>query len=448
MKKLYKLNLIAASAGLLTVGLAGSALAAFHLGGVANCGGCHSMHSPSTANMYLLHGGDQSSTCLNCHQQGTTGDFAVYNGASGYYISGNGSDTTVPTQFSPGGDFSWTKRGYAWTNEDGVATTETGASHGHNIIAADYSYGVDPDNAVSPTAGINAGFPADKLACNSCHDPHGKYRRFADGSIDTAGAPIIASGSYASSPVPTGDAFLPDATAVGAYRLLAGQGYDSVSYKAAGGQDYAGVPMAVAPDTYNRQETAAQTRVAYGANATGAPGGVTTWSNWCATCHGGMHSDVNAGLTHPVDQPLNGSTLGDLSAIYNAYINTSNTIGGDSTTSYLSLTPFAQNAGAFADLAANAQFDDSALAGPIGDDQVMCLSCHRAHASGFKNMLRWNNESALITVANGYPVAGTDNPDFVRGRTADDWTAAYYGRDAAVFGDYQRSLCNKCHAKD
>ena len=42
---------------------------AFHSGGVAECGGCHSMHSPNPAGTSLLTGSDPSSTCLSCHER-------------------------------------------------------------------------------------------------------------------------------------------------------------------------------------------------------------------------------------------------------------------------------------------------------------------------------------------------------------------------------------------
>jgi len=35
-----------------------------------------------------------------------------------------------------------------------------------------------------------------QLACSSCHDPHGKYRRLQSGAVARTGAPIKASGSY------------------------------------------------------------------------------------------------------------------------------------------------------------------------------------------------------------------------------------------------------------
>ncbi len=423
MKKFYKMNLVLASAGLLTVGVAGSALA-FHSGGVAECGGCHSMHSPNMAGSFLLIGSDQSSTCLNCHE--SPGDTAPRS----YHISTADADMGAgisPIQRSPGGDFGWVKKTYSWTGRDGVTPVyEEGDRHGHNIVAADQGYVADATNLTAPGGTMAAA----SLQCNSCHDPHGKYRRMSDGTIATTGAPIIGSGSYATSKVPAlGEA-------VGAYRILAGAGYSST---ASIGLTFTGVPAAVAPASYNRSEAATQTRVAYGAQTTG---GNNQWGQWCGTCHGDMHS--SGAYVHPVDQPL-GATI---AALYNAYVK-SGDVTGTSLTSYLSLAPFAQAAGDFASLAANAVSDDTALAGPVMADEVMCLSCHRAHASGFNSMLRWNNESDFIVYDSHYPDALTAGETFyARGRTSAELEDAYYDRPATNFATYQRGLCNKCHAKD
>jgi hypothetical protein len=70
----------------------------------------------------------------------------------------------------------------------------------------------------------------------------------------------------------------------------------------------------------------------------------------------------------------------------------------------------------------------------------MCLSCHRAHASAFDSMLRWDGNATFITGAAQYAGVGS--------RTAAQATAGYYDRTAAQLGSYQRSLCNKCHGKD
>ena len=142
---------------------------AFHSGGVAECGGCHSMHGPNSAGSSLLIGSDQSSTCLSCHEH--AGDA----GPSGYHISTASADMPAgvpPLQRTPGGDFGWLKKSYAFAVR-GTTIAEDGATHGHNIVAADFGYEVDPINSAAP----GGTFPSAQLACNSCHDPHGKYRR-------------------------------------------------------------------------------------------------------------------------------------------------------------------------------------------------------------------------------------------------------------------------------
>ena len=416
MKKTYKLNLAVAGAGLLTIGLAGSALA-FHSGGVAECGGCHTMHTQPAGGKFLLVGTDQSSTCLSCHEH--AGD----TGPSSYHISTADADMgpgLSPLQRTPGGDFGWLKKTYNWTVR-GTASTEAGDSHGHNIVAVDKGYTADATNTTSP----GGSFVAANLQCNSCHDPHGKFRRDSTGAIVTTGAPIIGNGSYATSAVPAAG------QAVGAYRLLPGAGYTNST----GTNVFTGSPAAVAPSTYNQTEATNQVRVAYGAKSTA---GSATWGQWCSSCHADMHTSSGK-LVHPVDQNL-GSTI---SGLYNSYVK-SGDLTGTSATAYLSLVPFAQGAAAsdFASLKANANNTLATSAGPASTDQVMCLSCHRAHASGFPEMLRWNNEYEFIVTNGAYLGSNT------MGRTENEWKAAYYDRPATNFATYQRGLCNKCHAKD
>jgi hypothetical protein len=127
-------------------------------------------------------------------------------------------------------------------------------------------------------------------------------------------------------------------------------------------------------------------------------------------------------------------------------------LSGSSTDSYLSLTPFIEGnptGSDYAALKAIARSDDTFLNGPTGADLVSCLSCHRAHASGFEYAMRWNPESELLTYDGQWP--GNDNgapPQFARGRTEAEMQTAYYERPASTFATYQRSLCNKCHVKD
>jgi hypothetical protein len=426
-----KVSLVIMAAALLTVGFSGMAYA-FHSGGVAECEGCHSMHSPKAGGSFLLVGTDQSSACLTCHQG------ANDTGPSSYHVSTADSKLGAglsPLQRTPGGDFGWLKKTYTASGSGTNTYREEGATHGHNIVALDFGYVADSTNTTAPGGNI---FPSNQLACTSCHDPHGKYRRLASGTIATAGAPIKASGSY--STTAGAEAATPDATgAVGVYRLLAGAGYSK------GGVTFAGVPAAKVPSGYNQSEATNQVRVAYGV-ATG--GGHVTWGQWCATCHTDMHTD-NKPYVHPVDQNV-GSTV---STAYQQYVK-SGDMSGSSATSYLSLVPFATNSSNYTTLAGLAMNNNSQLGGPASTDQVTCMSCHRAHASGFVEMLRFDNGYEFTTVNSQY--VGSDNTSVTgsraylqhRGRLNAEWQAAYYDRPATTFATYQRVLCNKCHAKD
>lgn len=409
----------------------GSPASAFHSGGVAECSGCHSMHAPAAGGSFLLLGSDQSSTCLGCHEH--AGD----TGPSSYHISTAPADMGTgvpPKQRTPGGDFGWLKKTYTTTIR-GEAYTEDGSMHGHNIVANDKSYVVDPTNATAP----GGTFPSAQLACNSCHDPHGQFRRLSTGTIAKTGAPIIASGSYATSSTPGYSEPPAAGTALGVYRLLAGAGYTK------GGATFNGNPAAKAPSTYNRTESSTQTRVAYGIASSG---GHVTWGQWCATCHPNMHSTSGSGgsnYVHPVDRDL-GSTI---STNYKSYVK-SGDLTGDGINGYSSLVPFIQNTADYSALAGNAVNNDTKLTGPSTTDQVSCLSCHRAHASGWPHALRFNIEGEFMVYNSLYP--GTDTtstvPQFHLGRTSAETQAAYYDRPVTQFASYQRVLCNKCHAKD
>jgi len=219
-----------------------------------------------------------------------------------------------PLQRGPGGDFGWLKKDYTFTVR-GTTSTELGETHGHNIIAADFDYSVDLANASAP----GGSFPSAQLGCQSCHDPHGQYRRLTGNIVSDTGLPIKASGSYSG-----GANNEPTATeAVGVYRLLAGNGYNQ------DGITFQGVPAAKVPSSYNRTEAATQTRVAYGHATTN---GQVSWGDWCATCHPDMHSSGN--YVHRVDETL-GSTIAQ---IYGQYVKTGEMTGAAGS-SFTSLVP-------------------------------------------------------------------------------------------------------------
>ena len=440
--KYLKLAVAAAAA------LAFNSAYAFHDGGVATCSGCHVMHNATNGvanstlkpnskilgfvptgqpafsgvvNSFLLKGADQSSTCLSCHQG--TGSYKVYDAA--------GTATGVaPGNFSPGGDFAWTKKSTSWTSPR--SGSHDGARSGHNIVAKDFGLLAD----VTMTKAPGGSLVQSNMQCNSCHDPHGRTRLLNDGTFATTGAPIVGSGSYASAyaagPLP------PAGEAYGVYRLLNGTG---VTSSAAPGVTFNAVPVVVAPDTYNQDESVNQTKVAYGSGV----------SEWCGSCHPGIHSKTAAGLVHPTDN-VGGALNGNL-AIYNSYVK-SGDLSNTQATSYISLVPYQENNTDRQQLAALAKSDSPTYAGPVAGASVMCLSCHRAHATGFDSMVRWNPSAEFLTVDGQYAnyVAGSTNEfeygNYSIGRTATENAAAYYKRPATAFATFQRQLCNKCHAKD
>lgn len=408
---------------------------AFHDGGVGECEGCHTMHnsyegmpvtatSPTgTTSKYLLKGSDESSVCLNCHQK--TGEI----GPSAFHVSTADTDMplgTPPRQLPPGGDFGWLKKNYTWMPSLGATVQSSpGDSHGHNIVAQDYGYFADAYKTSSP----GGFYPATNMGCTSCHDPHGKYRRSADGSISPVGTPIKASGSLAGSPEPD------PLQSVGVYRLLGGVGYVPKSLSPGFAFSY-NPPSAIAPDTYNRSEAVTQTRVAYGAGM----------SDWCRNCHANIHTDaVPTPLKHPAGSP-NGILDAAYTSYYDQYIKDGDLTGIEAN-AYLSLTPFEVGSTNYATLRSIVNMTPAK--GPSSSDgtpAVMCLSCHRAHASGWDGSMRWNNTTEKIVHNGAYSQESDPFQPFGQGRNALEAQKAYYDIPASAFASEQNPLCFKCHA--
>ena len=382
-----------AAAGFLAFALGGPA-SAFHGGGVATCDGCHTMHqsadnplgsddapNAAVASGFLLKGTDASSTCLNCH--------AGAGKATSYHIFSE--DASAQT---PGGDFFWLTKSFTNSNWSGDVISDPDQM-GHNVIAADWNLTQDLNNTAAP----GGAYLSVNLGCTSCHDPHGQVL----GGTGGGQLPISESGSYGDVPVA--------GTIAGNYRLLGDTGHG-----------LAAAPIAVTQYATRFAETDAA-HPAYGQGM----------SEWCGSCH----PDFVVPVVH---KHIAGNTavLGSLASNYNSYIETGD-FNGVPATSYNALVPFERQETDKATLLA----DYTGTAGPdASDDNVMCLSCHRAHASAFENITRWDmTEEFLIDSLPGATELGT------MGVT--DVTAPYYGRDiTTVFGAYQRSLCNKCHVKD
>lgn len=248
-----------------------------------------------------------------------------------------------------------------------------GERHGHNVVAA--GFGLVPDGTLwsAPSNG-SVTYQSAWLQCTSCHDPH--------------------------------------TTAQESYRLLGSTGYKGGS-RAVGIRFTNPSPQALpCPGPGGTlQAESDRDHPDYG----------TGMSEWCINCHSGFAS----GHSHPAGP---NSRLGALAAHYNTYQGTGN-LSGSEATAYDFLVPFERGRGAVGTLRC-ARTD-----GPTSDATVMCLSCHRAHASAFGGIGRWDFGTPYLSTS-----AILSSPE---GRNA------YYGENILQrYDPYQQSLCNKCHGKD
>jgi len=426
-----KISIIVIAVALVAFGLSGAAFA-FHGGGVASCESCHTMHNSKDgavmsrtttttgvqaanlavgqAGAYLLQGTDQSSTCLNCHG----GANKVTAGS--YTVLSYGANVTIPSQRTPGGDFGWLRKG---------------SKKGHSIVAADYLLTAETTKAGNMAPGGT--YPVGSLHCSSCHDPHGKYRRLSSdpaGNYVTTGEAIAESGSYGVDPT--------NGEAVGAFRLLGGMNYLPKSMEAFPALALSAQPiMAATISSYNSSETTTETITNYGDSTVGA---------WCTSCHAKMHNTATNGtavLVHPND-----TNMTALFNLYNAYSSSGKT--GGTFAGYTSLIPVAYDNVKQNSLLSGHFTKGASIA---GSDKVMCLSCHRAHASGIDYMLRFPSvEEMVVADPSGNPTyakGGTSTSiSTVSGLSPQELQAALYDRAPSTWGAGQRTLCNKCHAKD
>ncbi len=279
--------------------------------------------------------------------------------------------------YGPGGDFYWLTKTYSWSSHGGTATSE-GDAHGHNVVAP--GRGLTQDATLTQAPGGT--FQSQYLGCTSCHDPHGNTNfRLLYG---TEMGPVYNGGRYnfsAAAPLAKGNS---RRTMVGA--------------------------------TNGNETNSKHTIYKSG------------MSEWCANCHTNFHAGNTTNFVHPTGEDMGSS----IAATYNAYVSTDDLLGGNAATSYWGIVPFE---------AVNVDLEtaDSMnyTAGPTAADQVMCLSCHRAHASPFEDIARWDMAETFI--ADSHPMI-TDG-----GAVQSDVDNMYY---EYTFVQNQRSLCNKCHAKD
>ncbi|ACG74393.1 cytochrome c family protein [Anaeromyxobacter sp. K] len=417
---------------------------AFHAGGVAQCEGCHTMHNSTTAatgtastvmgnnptigqaSKYLLQGQDPSSTCLICHGRAGVSSYHVYEPSLVTATTSTFAATMV--NFTPGGDFGW--QANTGFNQGGKTKR-----FGHSVLAAAYAGMTSDSRAAAPAGDVAGVYDGAAFSCISCHDPHSKARMSADGTIINTGLPIAESGSY-----PVGGA-LPAGTAMGAYRLLAGVGYQP---KSSPTQPAFAVnpPVAVAPSSYNANEAATFNAATRGGQVVVAYG--NGMSEWCATCHPGMHNNTNTSgsiFKHPAGDTATMSAT--VAGNYNSYVKSGDLTG---TNAYDAIVPFEQHTDrATLETKAVGVAGTPAINAVAGTSGVMCLSCHRAHASPYEFALRWADKEFIIENGEYYGFEAAARGEW---RTSAIIQAGHQNRPATAYATFQKSLCNKCHAKD
>lgn len=135
-------------------------------------------------------------------------------------------------------------------------------------------------------------------------------------------------------------------------------------------------------------------------------------SDWCANCHGFYHQNLpgQSDFKHGVNAPIRGRRQ----TTYNVYEGDGNPTGGTAATAYLPEIPFEE-----------ATTTSTSTAGPGSAAFVMCLTCHRAHASSAPAAGRWD-----------FNVESLDQDGMASG----SWPLPN-----PYPGPAQGSLCAKCH---
>lgn len=211
-------------------------------------------------------------------------------------------------------------------------------------------------------------YDSSRMGCNSCHDPHGNTN----------------------------------------FRMLYGVGATAADYP--GGYQFS-YPAPIAQGNSPQTGLADPGAEKFGQHTAYISG----MSEWCANCHEGIHSATTTNTVHPVDISL-GSRM---SSIYNEY-RTSGDMSGDRATAYLPLVPFEDVANTV-----------SSTSGATASSKVMCLTCHRAHASPFRDAGRWDFDQTYSLL---------NRP------SSEPYLAQYVNNPLEPTN--QRNLCNKCHAMD
>jgi hypothetical protein len=328
------------------------------------CVNCHTMHnsqnnSPmnwdtsSTPNEALLRG-----SCIGCHGQAPSGANNIINNTP--QVLHNATTDLA------GGNFAYITTS---AKRDAADTGATQNSVGHNVIDLGGTYQetilTSPPGDENTTGITNANFTCGGVrGCHGDRTQTGSYAAVRGAHHANDG--VLKFGAIS-------EAGQGGTTAL-SYRFLKG-------VKGGEDSDWQATSETADHNEYKGDTTMGTSSSTYPAN--------NTISGLCAECHGYFHgtttSEAGSGdpwLRHPTDVSLPSS------GEYAAY------------TTYSLTAPVARTA-----------IPDSpgSTVTPSGsaDDIVMCLSCHRAHASPYYKMMRWDYKSWPGVGTNGCNICHT-----------------------------------------
>ncbi len=316
------------------------------------CSNCHTMHNSQNGTAVVSGGPYRALTvgdCVMCHtgvNNGTNNIPYVYSTTAPIYSFGGARNTLA------GGNFYW------------VTLNDT---YGHNVAGI-----VGPDTNLSTPPGYNSVYRAgmtwpagQQVTCAGNYGCHGKF----DPTNATLNDPFAAiSGAHHKNILRTNATANSTPTDVyDSYRFLYG-------IKGAEDPDW---EYTVSPTDHNGY---------YAVDAIPTPGVNTGSINYlCAECHGDFHNGTYNGtyaspwLRHPTDYDMNNVITKEYGNYPNVAI-FNGTLGVSATGDYFADVPVGNTNG----------YVLSKVLQTSGDAIVLCLSCHRAHATPYPDILRWD----------------------------------------------------------
>jgi len=327
------------------------------------CSVCHTMHNSQAGESMVVGGGDEQpnllrNTCLGCHS--ATDGSTWKDSATGAPIVYNTSAPSYGATIGDGKRFGLAAGNFYWVTQD--------CEQGHDIFTADTylteapgnNRGCDNDschkNLHEPYTGSSDSHLVGRSGCQGCHMVSG----------DADGASSVTSWHHANDGT-SGTAYIVDTAEQGWYRFLSG--HHSAYTKGVSGiedPDWEHSPTS----TVHNEYLASHTLDAYDSKKGMIKQG-KVMTGFCSGCHGEFHWQSSsliggAWYRHPSDY----------------FIPNEDEYAGMSTT-YNPLVPVAR-------------WTLSAVSPTVapGTDLVMCLSCHRAHAGPYNDMLRWDYQNA------------------------------------------------------